>query len=67
MQILLASIRRIANRCLYDPADQSEFRKALILAYLGSLKFANLDELEVAPLPKRLAFTAAAYLMDRIA
>jgi len=63
MQILLGSVRGIANRCLYDPVDVSEFRKALILAYLGSLKFANLDELEVAPLPKALAFSAAAALI----
>jgi hypothetical protein len=63
MQSLLGSVRRIAQRCMYDPADMSEFRKALILAYLGSLKFANLDELETAPLPKALAFTAAATLM----
>jgi hypothetical protein len=64
MYILLNSVRRIAYRCLYDPADRSEFRKALILAYLGSLKFANLDELETAPLPKALAFTAAATLLS---
>jgi len=64
MQTILGSVRRIAYRCLYDPADVSEFRKALILAYLGSLKFANLDELEGAPLPKMLAFSAAAVLTE---
>ena len=50
---------------LYDPDDLSEYRKALILAYLGSLKFANLDELACAPLPKALAFCAAAYLLSQ--
>jgi hypothetical protein len=63
MQILLGTVRRIAHRCLYDPADIGEFRKALMLAYLGSLKFSNLDALDVAPLPKCFAFAAAAYLM----
>lgn len=61
---LLNAVRHVARRCLYDPADISEFHKALILAYLGSLKFANLDEMPCAPTPKALAFLAAAYLMD---
>jgi hypothetical protein len=63
ISILLNAVRSVAKRCSYDPANAREFRKALILAYLGSLKFANLDELPSAPLPKALAFTASAYLM----
>ncbi len=63
MSILLNAVRNVARRCSYDPEDSREFRKALILAYLGSLKFTNLDELPSAPLPKSLAFTASAYLM----
>ena len=62
---LLRSVRNIARRCFYDPDDISEFRKALILAYLGSLKFANLDELACAPMPKALAFCAAAFLLSQ--
>ncbi len=61
-QTLLEAVRRVANRCLYDPADSGEFRKALILSYLGCLKFSNLDEAPSAPLPKAFAFAAAAYL-----
>lgn len=63
-QRLLGAVRRVAGRCLYDPADRREFRLALILAYLGTLKFANLDNLEFAPLPKSLAFAAASYLLQ---
>ncbi|OGO17775.1 MAG: hypothetical protein A2Z14_06890 [Chloroflexi bacterium RBG_16_48_8] len=62
--VLLNAVRGIAQRCFYDPADIKEFHKALILAYLGSLKFTNLDEIACAPLPKALAFCAAAFLMS---
>jgi hypothetical protein len=31
------------------------------MAYLGTLKFANLDEVDFTPFPKALAFTAAAH------
>ncbi len=61
-QQLLAVVRRTARRCLYDPTDLREFRKALILSYLGTLKFSNLDEVPTAPIPKALAYSAAAYL-----
>ena len=62
--VLLNAVRRIARRCFYDPADSGEFDKALLLAYLGCLKFANLDQLAWAPMSKALAFLASAYLMD---
>lgn len=59
----LGAVRGLSGRCLFDPADWTEFRLALSLAYLGALKFANLDEIPSAPLPKRLAFAAAAYFL----
>jgi hypothetical protein len=62
--LLLNAVRSIARRCFYDPADSSEFYKALLLAYLGCLKFTNLDQLSWAPMSKALAFLAAAYLME---
>jgi hypothetical protein len=65
--LLLNAVRSIAQRCFYDPADRSEFYKALLLAYLGCLKFANLDQLAWAPMSKALAFLAAAYLMEPVA
>jgi Ser/Thr protein kinase RdoA (MazF antagonist) len=65
--LLLSAVRRIARRCLYDPADSKEFYRTLLLAYLGCLKFANLDQLSWAPMSKALAFLAAAYLMDSVA
>ncbi|NIS79906.1 MAG: phosphotransferase [Anaerolineales bacterium] len=65
-QIVLNAVRRIAGRCLFDPADAAELRYALILAYLGTLKFVNLDQLPSAPMPKVFAFTAAAYLLSQL-
>jgi hypothetical protein len=59
----LATLRRVGRRCLFDPAEGREFLQALILAYLGTLKFSNLDDLEEAPFPKQLSFAAAGYLL----
>jgi hypothetical protein len=61
--VLLNAVRNVARRCFYDPENPGELRKALVLAYLGCLKFSNLDEMACAPMPKALAFLAAAYLM----
>ncbi|HKZ55128.1 MAG TPA: phosphotransferase [Anaerolineales bacterium] len=63
---LLEAVRRLAGRCLYDPAEPREFHRALSIAYLGALKFANLDELPSAPLPKALAFAGAAHLLEQL-
>jgi beta-N-acetylhexosaminidase len=63
---VLASVRRIVNRCLFDPAHLEEYTRALLVCQLGALKFANLDSVPEAPLPKRLAFVAAAYLAGKV-
>jgi hypothetical protein len=65
MQRLLEAARGLARRCLTDPQNLSEWRLPLVVAYLGTLKFSNLDELGSAPLPKGLAFLAAAYLLTQ--
>jgi aminoglycoside phosphotransferase (APT) family kinase protein len=59
---VLASVRRVVNNCLFDPVHPEEYRRALLIAQLGALKFANLDGVPESPLPKQLAFMAAAYL-----
>jgi len=63
---VLASVRRIVNRCLFDPTHPEEYTRALLVCQLGALKFANLDSVPEAPLPKRLAFVAAAYLASKV-
>ena len=62
---LLDATRLVARRLLVDTAHGDELDLSLYLAYLGTLKFSNLDELPSAPLPKTLAFTAAAYLITK--
>jgi hypothetical protein len=59
---MLAAIRKMARRCLFNPEDWGEYYRGLILYMLGALKFKNLDRLPQAPLPKQLAFWAAATL-----
>lgn len=59
---LLASVRRVVNRCLFDPSRPDEYTRALMICQLGALKFDNLDHVSEAPLPKQLAFVSAAYL-----
>jgi hypothetical protein len=57
---ILCAIRRAAHNGLYDRDDWSEYYQGLILYLLGALKFANLDDLPEAPLPKQVAFVGAA-------
>jgi hypothetical protein len=59
---VLASVRHVVNNCLFDPAHPEEYQRALLIAQLGALKFSNLDSVPESPLPKQLAFVAAAYL-----
>ncbi len=40
---LLFALEGIAGRCLFNPADASEYHQALCLACLGALKYPNLD------------------------
>jgi hypothetical protein len=61
---VLAAIRRMAGRCLRDPAQWDEYYRGLVLHLLGALKFADLDDLPQAPLPKQVAFAAAAWLIE---
>jgi hypothetical protein len=61
---MLAAIRRMAGRCLRDPARWDEYYQGLVLHLLGALKFADLDDLPQAPLPKQVAFAAAAWLIE---
>lgn len=62
---LLDATRQMARRLLFDNENEDEFIISLYLAYLGTLKFSNLDELPFAPMPKALAFGAAAYLITK--
>jgi hypothetical protein len=62
---LLAAVRRIVNRCLFDPTRPEEYTRALMICQLGALKFANLDTVPEAPLPKQLTLITAAYLTQQ--
>ncbi len=57
---MLVAIRKMARKCLFNQDDWTEYYQGLTLYLLGALKFKNLDELPEAPLPKQVAFWAAA-------
>jgi serine/threonine protein kinase len=61
---MLVAIRNMARRCLFDADDWTEYYQSLTLYLLGALKFKNLDQLPIAPLPKQVAFWCAATLID---
>lgn len=63
--VLLEAIRTVAKRLLFDPGREDELLLAQYLAYMGTLKFSNLDELPHAPIPKALAFATAGYLINK--
>ena len=55
---LLVALEGIAGRCLFNPADASEYRQALSLACLGALKYPNL-----AAHAKELLYLTAAWAL----
>ena len=52
---LLAAVREIAARCLFNPSRPDEYHLAALMASLGALKFANLQ-----PFQKHLLYLNAA-------
>jgi len=54
---LLAAVREIASRCLFNPSQPGEYHRAALLASLGALKYANLE-----PYQKHLLYLNAAYI-----
>jgi tetratricopeptide (TPR) repeat protein len=58
--IILRAMRRAARRYLFDADDPSEYYQGLTLYLLGALRYKNLSQRPEQPLPKRLAFWAAA-------
>jgi hypothetical protein len=65
---MLRVIRKMARKCLFDLEDWQEYYRGLVLYLLGVLKFDVLDTLPTAPLPKQVAFWAAAvgqYFLER--
>lgn len=61
---MLVAIREMARKCLFNPDDWTEYYQGLTLYLLGALKFKNLDEMPQAPVPKQIAFWAAATVVD---
>jgi hypothetical protein len=59
---LILTIRKKAHNCLFDHNDWGEYYRGLTLYLLGALKLKGLDNSPVAPLPKQVAFWAAAAL-----
>jgi tetratricopeptide (TPR) repeat protein len=57
---MLRAIRRAARRYLFDPSDLGEYYHGLTLYLLGALRYQGLSERPDHPLPKRIAFWAAA-------
>jgi class 3 adenylate cyclase len=58
--MLLKALRALARDYLFRRGDWSEYYQGLTLYLLGALKFKNLDRVPSAPLPKQVAFWAAA-------
>ena len=56
---LLAAVDEISAHCLFNPGQPGEARLANLLACLGALKFANLDENA-----RRCLYVTAAYLAN---
>jgi hypothetical protein len=54
---LLAAVREIAARCLFNPTQPDEYHLAALMASLGALKFANL-----VPFQKHLLYLNAAHI-----
>ncbi|NUM44182.1 MAG: aminoglycoside phosphotransferase family protein [Anaerolineales bacterium] len=58
---LLAAVREMAGRCLFDPKQMREFDVAVIVSVLGALKFANLS-----PHARHLLVLTAAFLAQDV-
>jgi hypothetical protein len=58
---LLAAVREMAGRCLFDPKQTREFDLALAVSCLGALKFANLTQHA-----RHLSYLTAAHLVKRL-
>jgi hypothetical protein len=58
---LLARVRSVARRCLFNPADPREFDLAVYLSGLGALKFDNLDRHA-----RHLLFLTSAWIAQRL-
>jgi hypothetical protein len=58
---LLAALHNITTQCLFDPAAPREYLLALLMACLGSLKYANLDQLA-----RQRLYLTAAYLAQSL-
>jgi tetratricopeptide (TPR) repeat protein len=58
--IMLRALRRAARRYLFNADDPSEYYQGLTLYLLGALRYKNLSQRPDQPLPKQIAFWAAA-------
>lgn len=57
---MVCMIRKAAREGFYAQDDFSEYYQGLMLYLSGTLRFRNLDQMPTVPLPKRIAFWAAA-------
>ena len=62
--IIIGTIRQEARKHLFDRSDWSEYYQGLTLYLLGALKFNNLAAMPEHPVPKLVAFWAAATVID---
>jgi tetratricopeptide (TPR) repeat protein len=58
--VMLRAVRRAARRYLFNADDPSEYYQGLTLYLLGALRYKNLSRRPEQPLPKQIAFWAAA-------
>jgi tetratricopeptide (TPR) repeat protein len=58
--VMLRALRRAARRYLFDADNPSEYYQGLALYLLGALRYKNLSRRPEQPLPKQIAFWAAA-------
>jgi tetratricopeptide (TPR) repeat protein len=62
--VALRAIRRAARRYLFELNDRGEYYHGLCLTMLGALRFKSLRQRPEHPLPKQLAFWAAALALE---
>jgi tetratricopeptide (TPR) repeat protein len=58
--VVLRAMRRAARHYLFDADDPGEYYQGLTLYLLGALRYKNLSRRAEQPLPKQIAFWAAA-------
>jgi hypothetical protein len=61
---MIISVRKLTQYYLFNPNDWTEYYYGLVLYLIGVLKYKNLDDIPIAPLPKAVAFLGASAIIS---